>query len=80
MFLVSSIFQKNVNLFKNSIGLSDKLPDFQELKEFLTPPDEMKETLSFDDFFERSKVFFMWLFSVYEIMTCKSFDSFVNIF
>jgi len=77
--LLASAFQKNVNSFKNSIEISKEVPSLAEIESFLSKFSQMKSSDSFRGFFERTKVFLVWMISFYGILISKSFENFVKI-
>jgi len=77
---LARVFQKNIKLFETSIGVSETLPSFSEIEKFLIPcseSQEVKKQLSFHRYFQLNKSFLLCIFSIFEILTARSFDVFV---
>lgn len=77
---LESVYQKNVNFFINSTGISNHLPSFSELEQFLIPCLKFKKRFSFNHWFRGSKECLFCFISMYEIMSSKSFDHFVILY
>lgn len=80
--LLSSTFHKNLNLLKRCYSID--MPPFYQIEHFFafySKFENSSSSMTMKQFFKTAKVYLIWLFSVYEILTQKkSFDNFVKNF
>lgn len=79
--LIQANYQKNVALIKESIKIPKNLPSSQEISKFFVFLNEMQKTkksVSLKSFFIKTKVFLIWLISVYELFSQKTLEIFVK--
>lgn len=81
--MLSSIFNKNLDMFQNSFHVSNKLPserDIIKLLEISYNAHFQQKNIEFTLFFNAFKESWFCLISMYEIIHKKSFETFVNVF
>lgn len=75
---LTSIFQKNVDLFEKYLGISSQLPSLLEIQNFCFYVSlEKQNNISFKEYFNLWKECWILLISVYEILFNKWFLCFV---
>ena len=75
------IYENTISLFKDSLNIPTVMPTSLEIYSFFNFLKEMQKshkTVALKSFFIKTKVFLIWLISVYEFFIQQSLEKFVN--
>jgi len=67
------IYQKNISMLRESLSLSTEIPDTTEIQAFL----QTIKPHSQKSFIKTSKIYLIWLLSIYETLTGNSMENLV---